>query len=124
MNKPLRFDWVARPRTFFVAWGLPTVVLLVGIFLDPTVRTFLWTAGLAWMGLECLANASRCGRTHCYFTGPFLLLTAVASLLHEFEIVWLGPDGWIWLGITVAVGGALLWWVPEHVLGRFTSTRC
>ena len=33
---------------------------------------------------------------------------ALAAVLHGLELVWLGPEGWRWLGITVAVGGLAL----------------
>ena len=31
------------------------------------------------MGLACLVNAARCHRLHCYITGPYFLLLAVAA---------------------------------------------
>src|SRR3989442_15948432 len=41
----------------------------------------IWTLAFTVMGIACVVNAVRCGRVHCYFTGPFLLLLAAASLL-------------------------------------------
>jgi hypothetical protein len=32
------------------------------------------------MGVACIVNALRCGRVHCYLTGPFFLLMAVIAL--------------------------------------------
>lgn len=72
------------------------------------------------MGTACILNALRCGRIHCYLTGPFFLLMAVAVVLHGLGIVWLGPNGWIWLGLTlIVVGGGLLWYLPERVWGKY-----
>jgi len=33
------------------------------------------------MGVGCLVNVSRCGRLHCYITGPVFLLAGEFSLL-------------------------------------------
>jgi hypothetical protein len=72
------------------------------------------------MGVTCIANATRCGRTHCYFTGPFFLIMAVGVVLHGSGILWLGANGWIWLGTTIVVGGyGVLWLLPERIWGKF-----
>ena len=113
-------DWVSSSRSYLAAWGVPTAIMLIAVFLDPTSRTVIWAAALAWMGIACIANASRCGRTHCYFTGRFFLLMAGAVLLHGFEILWLGDYGWWWLGVTlVSVGYGALWYLPERLWGKF-----
>jgi len=44
----------------------------------------------AWMGVGCVINAARCGRLHCYFTGPMFLLGALAIFLVGFEYLDLG----------------------------------
>ena len=89
-----------------LAWGLPIGALIVGAFFEPPAKPAIWGASLTHMGAACLINAARCGRVHCYFTGPFFLLAAVATLLHGFSIVPLGPDGWLGLIVATAVGGA------------------
>ena len=115
-------DWVASKRSYLVAWGIPTVALFVGLFLEPRPSAILWAAALTWMGLACIANALRCGRLHCYLTGPFFLLMAGVSLLHGFEIVWLGEYGRLWLALVlVAVGGGLFWYLPERLWGRYAK---
>ena len=112
-------DWVASSRTYTIAWGIPTAALVVGILLPASARTIIWSMALAWMGAACILNALRCGRLHCYLTGPFFLLMAIATLLHGFEILWLGPNGWLWLGLTLlVVGGGLLWYLPERLWGK------
>ncbi|MCE2509714.1 MAG: hypothetical protein J4G10_01855 [Alphaproteobacteria bacterium] len=115
-------DWVGNPRGYMVAWGLPIAALIVAVFLPPLARTIVGTAALLWMGMACLANAARCGRTHCYFTGPFFLVLAAAVALHGFGILWLGPNGWIWLGTAIVVGSVILWWLPERVFGKFARS--
>jgi hypothetical protein len=86
------------------------------------------------MGTICLLNASRCGRIHCYFTGPFFILAAVTSLGYGVGLLPFGPSGWIWIGnitmignITIIgaivlssiIGAIVLSSIPELVLGRY-----
>jgi hypothetical protein len=55
-------DWVANARSYAMAWGLPTALILIGLLTGPTARAALWTLTLAWMGGACLLNAAL--RTH------------------------------------------------------------
>ncbi|MCA9470037.1 MAG: hypothetical protein KC643_31955 [Nitrospira sp.] len=112
-------DWVSDPRSYVLAWGLPAIVLIVGIFVDPLTRTVLWAGALIWKGAACVVNAGRCGRTHCYFTGPYYLLLAVGTVLHGFQIVDLGANGWMWLSLAIIVGGGFLWLFTERAWGKF-----
>lgn len=119
-----RKDWVGSARSWTVAWGLPSAALIVGIALDPSARTVIWVVSLAWMGIACVANAARCGRTHCYFTGPFFLVMALVVALHGAEVLWLGPNGWIWIGVTIVIGAyGVLWLLPEYIWGKFARFR-
>ena len=79
----------------------------------------LWTLSLGFMGTICLMNASRCGRTHCYFTGPFLILGAVTSLGYGIGLLPFGPSGWKWIGDITIIGAIVLTCVPELFLGRY-----
>ena len=116
-------DWVGNARSYAVAWGLPTAALFVAAFLAPPARTVIWAVALAWMGLACIANALRCGRRHCYLTGPFFLIMAVAAVMHGTGLVSFGPRGWTWLGLTIVVGGfGLLWLLPERIWGKFVES--
>lgn len=117
-------DWVSDYRVFAVAWGLPGIILMIGIFQDPFTRTMMWTGALLWQGIACLANAARCGRTHCYFTGPFFLLGALITILHGFHIVGLGENGWSGLGFAVIAGSGALWFFTEKVWGKFYPVNC
>ena len=114
-------DWVSDVRGYALAWGLPAVALVGTAFAPPWIRTPTWPIVLVWMGMACIANARRCGRTHCYLTGPFFLVMAMAVLLHGYGLVPLGPHGWIWLGAVTAVGTALLWTASEALLGRYLN---
>ena len=71
------------------------------------------------MGAACLYNARKCGRLHCFITGPYFLILAVLSLLHGSATLPLGPDGWSWIGWATAIGGIGLTYVPEWIWGRY-----
>ena len=114
-------DWVSNRRNYILGWGIPTVALVIAIWLPPLAKILIWSASLLWMGSACLLNARRCGRTHCYFTGPFFLIMVIPVLLHGFDIVPLGPEGWKWLGITIGVGGGGLWCFTEKLWGKFIA---
>ena len=121
-NKNMSRDWVGSRRSYVIAWGIPSAALVAGSLFEPQVRTMIWTAALTWMGIACIVNALRCGRLHCYLTGPFFLLMAGATLSHGLRIFWLGAHGWLWLAlILVFVGGGLLWYLPERLFGKYTS---
>jgi len=52
----------------------------------------VWVPALVVMGLGCLVNAARCGRLHCYVTGPLYLGAALYVVLFAFGLVVLHPD--------------------------------
>lgn len=74
---------------------------------------------LVWMGIACLKNAWRCGRTHCRFTGPFFLVMAALVIGYGSGRLQLGPYGWVIIGATTFIGNALIWWGSEGPLGKF-----
>lgn len=115
-------DLAGRKLTSLLIWGLPALALIASsVFLGPIPRTAVWFVSLLWMGMACLANASRCGRMHCYFTGPFFLLLAAASLLHGLEIVSFGPRGWRWIATALLAGSIILVCLPEWVWGKYAG---
>lgn len=116
---------IVRPAVVF---GLPTVAILLsgpGGF-PGQVLTIVWPVAFLWLGIACLNNAWRCGRVHCWFTGPFFLILSILSLLHGTEIFYLGSEGWNVLGGSFAIGGTFLYFIPERIWGRYfrvESTR-
>lgn len=112
-------DLTRRKLARFALWQVPAVVFLAGILVGSTWRTTLWTAALAVAGAGCVANASRCGRLHCYFTGPFYLLGAAVTLTYGLGLLPLGPAGWVWIGLGVAAGSRILAYLPEHFWGKY-----
>jgi len=118
---PADNDLLRSYKSFAVSWGIPIAAMIGAISVAHPVKTWIWVGALAWMGVACLANARRCGRTHCYYTGPFFLFMTLPVLLHGYELLWLGTEGWKWLGITVGVGGGGLWCLSEKLLGKYRT---
>lgn len=114
-------DWAGNWRSFALYWGLPAAVMALAGALDPLARAVVWTGVLLWMGGACLANARRCSRTHCWFTGPFFILMAAMIAAYAAGALRLGPNGWTILGGAILAGAIGIWWVTERVWGRFTS---
>ncbi len=120
MTAPAK-DLLARRGTTFLVYGVPTIAIVATSLggVAEIVVTVVWTLAFTVMGVACVVNAVRCGRVHCYFTGPFLLLLAAASLLHGLRVVSLGPNGLQWLGLVAIVGTVVFLTVPERLWGRY-----
>jgi hypothetical protein len=73
-------DW-ARGIRGCLTWGIPITILLVSPKIGTRYLVVLWPVLLTFMGGACLLNARRCGRTHCYVTGPFFLRLAGVRFL-------------------------------------------
>jgi hypothetical protein len=118
-------DWVNDRRVSFLVWKLPAIVLCVSLVLPigNVGTTAIWVASLGVLGGACVLNAVRCRRLHCFLTGPFFLIMALASLVHGFGIVSLGSGGFYWLGAVTGVGAFVLLYLPERIWGRYAPTR-
>lgn len=118
-----RNDLAARVSSLASIWWLPTAAIVAAIFVNALVRTAVWAVALSWMGAACLLNAYRCGRVHCYFTGPFYIIAALTSLLYGFGSLPLGHRGWESIGIVLIIGSLLLNYVPERIWGRYRESK-
>ena len=67
-------------------WFLPAMALIVGSYWQRG-RLLLWIPAFLVMGVACLVNAARCGRVHCYVTGPLSLLAIIYVIAAEFHLV-------------------------------------
>ena len=119
----MKTDLTTQRSKAFLLWQVPYIVFFVGIFVDPGFRTILWTSALLMAGVACSVNAFRCGRLHCYFTGPFYILMALLSLLHGIGILHLGLNGWIWIGSIVVIVSPILARLPERVWGKYIREK-
>jgi hypothetical protein len=100
-------------------WVVPIAVLVISANLGGLYAAVAWPLALGFMGVACLVNARRCGRLHCYFTGPYFLLLAVASLLYGLGLLDLGKRGWSWLSLALLGGAIVFMCVPEWLFGRY-----
>jgi hypothetical protein len=118
---PTSRDILSRPWSAAAVFCLPiAVILLSGTFdIGNQGRAVVWAVCLGVMATGCLVNARRCGRLHCYFTGPFFILMTLASLSYGFGWLPLGTGGWNWLGGVTVVGAVILGCVPELLFGKY-----
>ena len=114
-------DIFLRPRLAFALFCLPAIAIAVTGRADfgEGWRTVVWTAALGTMGTACIANAVRCGRLHCYMTGPFFVAMAVVTLLYGLGALPLGGNGWNLIGLTILAGAIALCCLPELFLGKY-----
>lgn len=114
-------DILSSPLSAFLVFWLPGIAIVVSGALAISIgwRTVVWVLALFTMGTGCLVNAFRCGRVHCYITGPFFLLMALAALLYGLGILPIGGNGWNLLGLILLVGVIVLWCPPEMLWGKY-----
>jgi hypothetical protein len=103
-------------RLGWIVWGIPSVLFVVGIASD-AARAWLWVPSFVVAGAACLANASRCGRLHCFVTGPLFLLGAIATLLDAAGIV---AIDWRWILVTM-IGGTAVGYGMEWLRGKYVG---
>ena len=114
-------DILSRPLLALLLFLMPAVAIVVAgnSYFSTGWRTLIWTVSLGIMGIACLVNAARCGRVHCYLTGPFFLAMAVLTLLYGLGIAQLGRHGWNLLGSAILVGAIALCCIPELLFGKY-----
>lgn len=116
---PGRTDLVSDKRVYFLLWRLPWLAIAASFLLkDSSLKTGIWSIAFTQMGVACIANASGCGRTHCFFTGPLYLLAAVASFFKGSGRL---PIPWPVLGGLTCLGICVLRWLPERLWGTYAT---
>jgi hypothetical protein len=78
-------DLVLSWQAIFL-WCLPVIALIVGSYWRDA-RLLLWIPSFLVMGIACMVNARRCGRIHCYVTGPLSLLAIGYIVLAQFHVL-------------------------------------
>jgi len=109
---------LAGRRIGWLIWGLPAGLLIVGIAWS-AARPWLWIPSLVLAGAACLANASRCGRLHCFMTGPLFLLGALATL---FDAIGMVAIDWRWI-LAAVVAGTVAAYGLEWTRGRYVGAE-
>ncbi len=114
-------DILTRPWMALTFFCLPIAAIAASgaLTIASPWRGAIWAASLGVMSAACLVNARRCGRIHCYFTGPFLAAMALVSLGYGLAGAPLGRDGWNGIGAATLGGAILLCCIPELILGRY-----
>lgn len=102
-------------------WVIPIIVLGVTAGFGGAIAAIAWPPLLLIMGVACLVNALRCGRLHCYLTGPYFLLLAAVSLFYGLGMLPLGDRGWQWLSSALLIGTCVLVCIPEWLFGRYVA---
>jgi hypothetical protein len=113
-------DWLGSPRASLLAWWIPQIAFLVGLFVGVPARTAIWIIALIWMGTACILNARRCHRTHCRYTGPYYLATIVPVFALGSGLISGGFYVWLALGGVILLGSKLIWWATERTWGKFS----
>ena len=113
-------DWLQSPQTNLLAWWIPWIAVIAGLFAPVLVRTAIWIVALSWMGTACILNAKRCGRTHCRYTGPYYLAMIAPVIVFDSGIVSAGRYEWFVLGVLILAGSKIVWWATERAWGKFS----
>jgi hypothetical protein len=111
-------DWLGSTSSNVLAWWIPHAARLVGLFMPVPFRVVIWTIALLWMGVACILNSKRCGRTHCRYTGPYYLAVIVPVLAVGF--ISSSIYKWITLAVIIVGGSKLIWWATERAWGKFS----
>lgn len=112
----------SRPM-FLLLWVAPWGLVILGGATRPSVHTALWVLAFSIAGVACLVNARRCGRRHCFYTGPLFLLAALASLLYGLGLLPLGSQGWNWIAGVAFAACVIFCCLLEPLFGKYTTAR-
>lgn len=113
-------DWLQSQHTNLLAWWIPWIAVIAGLFAPVPVRTALWVVALSWMGTACILNAKRCGRTHCRYTGPYYLAMIVPVGVLSSGLVPARIYAWLVLAGVILFGSALLRWATKRAWGKYS----
>lgn len=105
----------------WLLWIGPWVLIIGTRQTGNITHTVSWAVAFTVAGVACLVNARRCGRRHCFYTGPIYLLAALASLLHGLHFLPLGQHGWDWILGAAAAVTVLTCCGLEWLLGKYRT---
>ena len=114
-------DWLNSAGTSFLAWWLPKLGIFVTILAAGSLRTVVWVVALLWMGVACILNAKRCGRTHCRYTGPYYLAMILPVLALASRPISASIYMWAAFALLILVGGWVIRWITEQKWGRYSN---
>lgn len=115
-----RKDLAGGAGSFVAIWIAP--ILAAGLISFSGFASWApaaaWTLAFLWMGAACLINARRCGRLHCYFSGPILLCGAALIGAIGFGGLDLGPHALL-AAVAVTLSLAALTYALELIWGKY-----
>ncbi len=105
-----------------LVYGIPWLVIqLVGNLSDSTLTVAIaWSASFGVMGLACVVNAVRCGRVHCWFVGPWFLLTATVTILSYLNVTGIS---WPTIVNGGLLGAVFLFFASENIWGKYFNRK-
>lgn len=115
-------DLLGSPWATGFLWIGPWVLIIATSSTGNLAHTIIWTFSFTIGGAACLVNARRCGRLHCFYTGPLYLLAALACLFYGLGILPLGQHGWNWIIGTAAALSLLLCCGLEQLVGKYRKS--
>src|ERR1700730_12641747 len=96
-------DWLSSPRASVLAWWIPKGVIVAALFIPPPARAGMFIIALTWLGIACILNSRRCGRTHCRYMGPYYLVMIAPVLVLASGVM--SADYYAWLSLVVLILG-------------------
>lgn len=114
-------DLLSSRWATLLLWIGPWVLIIGTGGTSSIIHTIVWTCAFTVAGVACLVNARRCGRLHCFFTGPVFLLAALASLLYGLDELPLGGHGWMWILNSTVVLSLLACCALEPLFGKYKN---
>jgi hypothetical protein len=113
-------DWLSSPRASVLAWWIPKGVIVAALFIPPPARAGMFIIALTWMGIACILNSRRCGRTHCRYTGPYYLVMIAPVLVLASGVISADSYAWLSLAVLILGGSMIIWWATERAWGKFS----
>jgi hypothetical protein len=115
-NQGCQAQDLACGKSAILFWCLPAFALFIG-FGWTEARPWLWIPAFLVMGIACVVNAARCGRLHCFVTGPIYLLAAVYVALAAFGLLPMRPG----IFLLIVLGITTLACAAERPLGTYRN---
>ena len=105
-----------------LVYGIPWLVIqLVGNLSDSALAVAIaWSASFGVMGIACVVNAVRCGRVHCWFVGPWFLLTAAVTVLRYLNVT---AIPWPTIVNGGLLGAIFLFFASENIWGKYFNRK-
>ena len=116
-------DLLGTRWALWLLWIGPWALVVGTVDTSDIMHTIVWSLSFTVGGAACLVNAIRCGRLHCFYTGPVYLAAALASLLYGLHMLPLGRHGWMWIIDAAGAATLITCFGLEPLFGKYKTTR-